>query len=161
MDDYRKIGDYQTNDRKVGDYEVNDKGIWRVAEIGDYGNYTIVSIMPKETFIEAYNKYIKLINEQKADKKCIYSSDDEVKQPCIEGPCEHEKNIPDDITNKEAISELEWLVDSYKNLMKNDRNFYNSCIKIQKACELSIRALELCEFLGFLNSENEVDDDEE
>jgi hypothetical protein len=58
--------------------------------------------------------------------------------------------MPDDITNKEAISEMQWLVDSYK-----------SCIKIQKACELSIRALSICDSMGWLNSEEKEDEDDE
>ena len=66
-----------------------------------------------------------------------------------------------DITNKEAIAELQWLTDSYKNLIKDDRTFYNSCIKIQKACELAVRALNICEDMGWLNSETEVDDEED
>ena len=66
-----------------------------------------------------------------------------------------------EITNKEAIAEIQWLVDSYKNLIEDDHAFHDSCIKIQKACELAIRALSICENLGWLNSETEVDDDEE
>lgn len=69
--------------------------------------------------------------------------------------------LDNEITNKEAISEMQWLVDSYKNLMKNDREFYESCIKIQKACELAVRALSICDSMGWLNSEEEEDEDNE
>ena len=64
-----------------------------------------------------------------------------------------------EITNNEAIKELQWLADSYKSLIE-DNTFKNS-ITIMKACELGIRALKVCEDLGWLNSEKEVDEDED
>lgn len=65
-----------------------------------------------------------------------------------------------EITNNEAIKELQWLADSYKKLIDEDNTFKN-CITIMKACELGIRALNVCEDLGWLNSETEVDEDED
>ena len=45
--------------RAIGGIEVTDKGIERVIDVGDYGTYTTELILPKEAFIEAYQKYIK------------------------------------------------------------------------------------------------------
>ena len=45
--------------RQVGEYEVSDKGVELVVNVGDYGTYTTQMVLPKEIFIECYNKWIK------------------------------------------------------------------------------------------------------
>lgn len=65
----------QTYDGKVvGSVFVDDTGIHKVIEVGDYGEYTCESIIPRAVFVEAYNKFIgstpekaKLISEIKVN----------------------------------------------------------------------------------------------
>lgn len=46
--------------KTVGQYEVTDRGIETITEVEDYsGAYTTRLCMPKETFIQAYIRYIK------------------------------------------------------------------------------------------------------
>ena len=46
--------------KTVGQYEVTDRGIETITEVEDYGGtYTTRLYMPKETFIQAYIRYIK------------------------------------------------------------------------------------------------------
>lgn len=45
--------------RQVGEYEVSDKGVELVVDVGDCGTYTTKMVLPKEIFIECYNKWIK------------------------------------------------------------------------------------------------------
>ena len=51
--------------RTLGDFIVREKGIYRITEVDDYAGYTSELILPKDIFIEAYNKYIK--NEEAED----------------------------------------------------------------------------------------------
>lgn len=44
---------------KLGDFVVGDSGISKIIEVDGYAGYTAELVLPKETFIEAYNKYIK------------------------------------------------------------------------------------------------------
>lgn len=44
---------------KLGDFVVGDNGISRIIEVDGYAGYTGELVLPKEVFIEAYNKYIK------------------------------------------------------------------------------------------------------
>lgn len=44
---------------KLGDFVVGDNGISRIIEVDGYAGYTAKLVLPKEAFIEAYNKYIK------------------------------------------------------------------------------------------------------
>lgn len=46
------------NNKNVGDFEVTDSGIARIIKLEDYGGYISEIIIPKEAFVEAYNKYI-------------------------------------------------------------------------------------------------------
>ena len=48
---------------KIGQFIVDSYGISRVVKLEDYGGYIAEQIMPKEAFIEAYNKYIKAESE--------------------------------------------------------------------------------------------------
>ena len=44
----------------LGDLIVDDNGISKIVSIDpDYSGYTSELILPKEVFVEAYNKYIK------------------------------------------------------------------------------------------------------
>ena len=43
----------------LGDFVVGDNGISRIIEVDGYAGYTAELVLPKEVFIEAYNKYIK------------------------------------------------------------------------------------------------------
>ena len=43
----------------LGDFVVGYNGISRIVEVDDYAGYTAELVLPKEVFIEAYNKYIK------------------------------------------------------------------------------------------------------
>ncbi len=43
----------------LGDFIVGERGIARVTDVGNDAAYTATIVLPKETFIEAYNKYIK------------------------------------------------------------------------------------------------------
>lgn len=43
---------------KIGQMIVDDYGISKVIKIDDWGGYTSELIIPKETFIEAYKKWI-------------------------------------------------------------------------------------------------------
>lgn len=43
----------------LGDFVVGDNGISKIVEVDDYSGYTAELVLPKEVFIEAYNKYIK------------------------------------------------------------------------------------------------------
>lgn len=45
--------------KQAGEYEVDDYGISVVERVLEEGQYITRTIMPKEVFIEAYNKYIK------------------------------------------------------------------------------------------------------
>ena len=49
---------------QVGDYKVDDHGISQVEQIIDGKFHITKLIMPKEVFIEAYNKYIKGENKE-------------------------------------------------------------------------------------------------
>lgn len=48
---------------KLGQIIVDSYGISKVVKLEDYGGYTAEQIIPKEVFIEAYNKYIKAESE--------------------------------------------------------------------------------------------------
>lgn len=48
-------------------YEVTDEGIMFVRSCSDYTSYSMV--IPKKTFIEAYNKYIKEANHVDTDSE--------------------------------------------------------------------------------------------
>ena len=50
--------------KQVGEYEVDDYGISRVEQIIDEKMRITKLIMPKEVFIEAYNKFIKGESEE-------------------------------------------------------------------------------------------------
>ena len=50
---------------KIGQFIVDNYGICKVIEIGDFGGYTVEQIIPKEVFIEAFEKYIKAESEDK------------------------------------------------------------------------------------------------
>lgn len=43
----------------IGEIVVDESGIYKVIDAGDEKSYSATTIMPRETFIEAYNKYIK------------------------------------------------------------------------------------------------------
>ena len=43
----------------LGDFIVRENGIYRITEVDGYAGYTSELILPKDIFIEAYNKYIK------------------------------------------------------------------------------------------------------
>ena len=48
------------NGHSLGDLIVDDNGISKIVSIDpNYSGYTSELILPKEVFIEAYNKYIK------------------------------------------------------------------------------------------------------
>lgn len=49
----------------LGDFIVGERGISRIINVDDYAGYTTELILPKDIFIEAYNKYIK--NEEAED----------------------------------------------------------------------------------------------
>lgn len=51
---------------KIGQIIVDSYGIGKVIEVGDFGDYTVEQIIPKEVFIEAFEKYIKAGSEDKA-----------------------------------------------------------------------------------------------
>lgn len=44
--------------KQIGEYEVDDYGISKIEKVIDEKHYITRCIMPKEVFIEAYNKYI-------------------------------------------------------------------------------------------------------
>lgn len=50
--------------KEVGEYEVTDRGIERVIAIKPNG-YDISLVLPKEVFVEAYQRYIKSKSEEK------------------------------------------------------------------------------------------------
>ena len=43
----------------IGDIIVDESGIYKVIDIGNENSYSVTTIMPRETFVEAYKKYIK------------------------------------------------------------------------------------------------------
>lgn len=43
----------------LGDFIVGERGIARITNVDNEAGYTATVVLPKETFIEAYNKYIK------------------------------------------------------------------------------------------------------
>ena len=47
----------------LGDFIVKDSGIFKITEVDGYAGYTAELVLPKEVFIEAYNKYIKTKEE--------------------------------------------------------------------------------------------------
>ena len=48
------------NGHSLGDLIVDDNGISKIVSIDpDYSGYTSELILPKEVFVEAFNKYIK------------------------------------------------------------------------------------------------------
>ena len=44
---------------KIGQFIVDSYGISKVVKLDDWGGYTAEQIIPKEVFIEAFQKYIK------------------------------------------------------------------------------------------------------
>lgn len=49
---------YESDKEEVGQYKVTDVGIEKVVNVEDFGCYTATIVIPKEVFIEAYEKYI-------------------------------------------------------------------------------------------------------
>lgn len=52
---------------KVGSFNITDRGIERTIKLLDYGAYAVEVVLPKETFIEAYKKWIE--PETRKDKE--------------------------------------------------------------------------------------------
>lgn len=49
---------------KIGQVIVDSYGIGKVVELDDFGGYTAEQIIPKEVFIEAFQKFIKEESEE-------------------------------------------------------------------------------------------------
>lgn len=49
---------------KIGQVIVDDYGISKVIKLDDWGGYIAEQIIPKEVFIEAFQKYIKVESEE-------------------------------------------------------------------------------------------------
>ena len=57
-------GGYGMSEVKIGQVIVDRYGISKVVKLDGWGGYTTEQIIPKEVFIEAYNKYIKAESEE-------------------------------------------------------------------------------------------------
>ena len=73
----------------VGKRIVNDYGISKVIQVDDWGGYTTEMIIPKETFIEAYEKWIVKENDTMLDsiKADIIARDKNIKAVRRDGCC--------------------------------------------------------------------------
>jgi len=49
---------------KIGQVIVDSYGISKVVELDDFGGYTAKQMIPKEVFIEAFQKFIKEESEE-------------------------------------------------------------------------------------------------